>query len=444
VMESPQYIGEVLGETWKAVKEHWPVLLATTVALVGAELLVGALAAAPEPTMITKFLAVGLQGLITAVAGAGVVLSGRAALIAGQQWLTAAWTAKGDAGKLKAASKAFLNMIGNVVMVVASAAGVKASAGKTGALTGLYTREQLTAQIGNKATYETLMDTLRSRGVTKNNAQLLGQLLKKVPDPLELKGWLRKVDKPAEFLDLLGRYPLNRVRMALSEIDGESIKPEFASRLLKLKLEHPIPTTPLRPEQSALLNTPGWTKQKPDSDLNLARNALRDALYQGRNPKKLTQATPAELRADQVEQAASQTLLDDILRGTTYVYRAVPRETLKFYVAAGKINRPSFMTNVLPESADEAAYLGQMEGRWYGKTEGLPEVVIRIPVRALVKQEVPRIAGNNASLLGHELTTSAYPTAGRGGALQFMGETDSFDMSWVLDLKVTNPGGRAR
>jgi hypothetical protein len=66
-------------------------------------------AAAPEPTTITTFLVVGLQGLVPAVTGAGAVFSGRAALIAGQQCLTAAWNAHEDAGKLKSASKAFLN-----------------------------------------------------------------------------------------------------------------------------------------------------------------------------------------------------------------------------------------------------------------------------------------------------------------------------------------------
>ncbi len=100
VLESPQYAKEVLGEAWEAVKEHWPAILGTTAALVSAELLVGALAAAPEPTTITKFLAVGLQGLITAVAGVGAITTGAAALREGEAWLRQAWTAHGDAGKL--------------------------------------------------------------------------------------------------------------------------------------------------------------------------------------------------------------------------------------------------------------------------------------------------------------------------------------------------------
>lgn len=51
-----------------------------------------------------------------------------------------AWTAEGDAGKLKAASKAFLGMIGNLVLAVASVAGVRASAAKTGALAKMPTK----------------------------------------------------------------------------------------------------------------------------------------------------------------------------------------------------------------------------------------------------------------------------------------------------------------
>ncbi|WP_353544425.1 eCIS core domain-containing protein [Deinococcus xinjiangensis] len=142
VMESPQYVKEVLGETWKMVKEHWPSIVATTVALVGAELLVGVLAAAPEPTTITKFLAVGLQGIITVVAGASAVAATGAALIAGRQWLTTAWAAGGNAGKIHAASKAFLRMIGNVIAAVASAAGVKASAGKYTSLKNMAVADQ--------------------------------------------------------------------------------------------------------------------------------------------------------------------------------------------------------------------------------------------------------------------------------------------------------------
>ncbi len=216
VLESPQYITEVLGELWAQVKEHWALILGTTAALVGAELLVGALAAAPEPTTITKFLAVGLQGLITAIAGAGLAIGVAQATIAGTRWLMQAWDAKGDAGKLKAASKAFLSMVGNLVVAVASVAGVRASVIKTGQVASLVTKEQLIAQIGSKATYDALMNILKSQGVKKSTAQILGALLKRVPDPTELQGFLRNVDKPERLMALLDLYSLPALRRLMA------------------------------------------------------------------------------------------------------------------------------------------------------------------------------------------------------------------------------------
>ena len=61
-------------------------------------------------------------------------MAGAAALKSAEAWLRTAWTAGGNASKIKAASKAFLQMIGNIAMAVASAAGAKASAVKTGKL----------------------------------------------------------------------------------------------------------------------------------------------------------------------------------------------------------------------------------------------------------------------------------------------------------------------
>lgn len=94
------------------------------------------------------------------------------------------------------------------------------------------------------------------------------------------------------------------------------------------------------------------------------------------------------------------------------------------------------MTNVGTLSAEEAAYMAQLEGRWYGFTGGLPEVVIKIPKSALDIEavKVPRPTGNNPDAANYELTASAYPSAGKGGALQFMGRTCSFDESWVSEL----------
>ncbi|OWL94622.1 hypothetical protein CBQ26_15115 [Deinococcus indicus] len=503
VLESPQYVKEVLGEAWETVKQHWPVILATTTALIGAELLVGALAAAPEPTTITKFLAVGLQGIITVIAGAGAVASGMAALKAGGTWLRTAWTSKGNATQIKVAAKAFLTMIAQAVLAVASAAGVRASAGRTTALRGLYTQEQLVAQIGNKATYQALMDTLVARGVKNNNAQILGNLLKKVPNPAELKGFLVKTDSPTELLSALNDYPLTSfritlqsvdrvkvstlitlmkkvpdplelklflkktgnpgellslintysaaaVRAGLREIDGVSIKPQFALRLLRIKLKEPIPTRRMTPAQAEFLNKPlprlpvnptDAQKKAYQAEMN-ARGAVLDSFYQGRQPTTLKNATPGQLAKDQALGLEYKALLDDILKDAQYVYRAMHSDDLKYYTAAGKIERPGYMTNVMPQDANEIAYLAQIEGRWYTKSEGLPDIVLKIPISALEQRIVPRISGNNQLLLGHELTTAAYPTAGKGGALQFLGTTSTFDPSWVIPLKAVNPGRR--
>ncbi|WP_027893704.1 hypothetical protein [Calidithermus chliarophilus] len=77
-----------------------------------------------------------------------------------------------------------------------------------------------------------------------------------------------------------------------------------------------------------------------------------------------------------------------------------------------------------------------MEGRWYGFTGGLPEVVIKIPRKALIDESirVPRPTGDARVIANYEFTTSAYPTAGRGGALQFKAETSTFDPAWVSEL----------
>ena len=171
VLESPTHIKEVLGDTWKVVEKHWPAMLGTTLAFISAEVLVGVLAAAPEPTTITKFAAVGLQGLITAAAGAGAIMAGTAALKSAEAWLRTAWTAGGNASKIKAASKAFLQMIGNLALAVASAAGAKASVNGMKTPLSMVTRESLIARIGSPKAYNQLMQ------LTGGNTKFLAKLL---------------------------------------------------------------------------------------------------------------------------------------------------------------------------------------------------------------------------------------------------------------------------
>jgi hypothetical protein len=65
VKESPEHAGEIwVGEVWHAIKEHWVSFILTTAGLMGAEIAVGILTGLPEPTLISKAIALILQLLI--------------------------------------------------------------------------------------------------------------------------------------------------------------------------------------------------------------------------------------------------------------------------------------------------------------------------------------------------------------------------------------------
>ncbi|MFC4637775.1 eCIS core domain-containing protein [Deinococcus hohokamensis] len=416
VLEAPTHIDEVLKDVWKVIEKHWPVMLATTLAFVGAELLVGVLAAAPEPTTITKFAAVGLQGLITAVAGVGAIAAVDGAGKAAETWLRTAWTAGGNASRIKAASKAFLSMIGNIAMAVASAAGAQTSGARTGQLAGMYTRDQLIAQIGSKTTYEALMSSLKARGVTKNNAQVLGNLLKKVPDPLELKLFVSKTGNPEKLLGYLNKYPVASVRKALNEIDARSIGPKYADELLRIKLSYEVPTRKMTAKELAALKA-----KSP--------NGFQDMNYQGRVTVERKKLSPAQQAQDRQAGVAYQALLNDMIQESEYVYRYTSRYSIDSALKDGTGIERAYMTNVMTNDSYQAALGAQIKPEWYRFTDGVPEVVVKIPRRLLNSWSVPRPSGDGATLAGWEFTTSAYPGAGRGGLLQFMGTVDGKALS---------------
>ncbi len=137
VLESPQFIGEVLGELWEVIKPKLPEFIAITAALIAAELTVSALAAAPEPTMITKVVAMLLQGAILLFAGYGAAVSLYSALTEGASWIKTAWNANGKYDQVKLASKAFLRMVGSIALAVLAIMGVRGSLGR---FRGLYTK----------------------------------------------------------------------------------------------------------------------------------------------------------------------------------------------------------------------------------------------------------------------------------------------------------------
>ncbi|MBD2324002.1 MULTISPECIES: DUF4114 domain-containing protein [unclassified Desertifilum] len=121
VVQSPQYIDDVIIEVGDYIKEHWPVILATTTGFIAAEVAVGLLAAVPEPTLLTKVAAVTLQGLIIAMIGTGVVIELGNALSEADKWWNLATTANGDREQIAAASRSFIRMIGHAALAIAGA-----------------------------------------------------------------------------------------------------------------------------------------------------------------------------------------------------------------------------------------------------------------------------------------------------------------------------------
>jgi Domain of unknown function (DUF4157)/DNA/RNA non-specific endonuclease len=126
VKESPQHVGEFLvGEVWEAIKEHYVRIIVVTGGLVGLELIISALTAAPEP-VITKIIAAILQIVVLAILGyfAAVELVG--AYSEGREWLSNAKNANGDPVGITKASRSFVRMIWHIVMAVLVLAGLRA------------------------------------------------------------------------------------------------------------------------------------------------------------------------------------------------------------------------------------------------------------------------------------------------------------------------------
>ena len=85
---------------------------------------------AATPTGVGQLAAVAIQlGLAAFGASVAVEACGQA-LQHGEQWLTLAWTAHGDAAQLADASKQFLQMLVSIAMAALTLAGVRANVGK--------------------------------------------------------------------------------------------------------------------------------------------------------------------------------------------------------------------------------------------------------------------------------------------------------------------------
>jgi len=127
VTESRHHFDEVAGEYAQAIRDHLPEIAGIVAAFIMAEATSAFLAA--TPTGVGQIAAVVIQLALSAFGAAGAIQASAEAGKHGAEWLTLAWTAKGDDKQVAAASKEFLKMLVSVAMAALSALGAKANYG---------------------------------------------------------------------------------------------------------------------------------------------------------------------------------------------------------------------------------------------------------------------------------------------------------------------------
>lgn len=128
VRESPQYFGSVAGEVADAIRQHLPEIIGIVLAFILAEALSAFLAA--TPTGVGQLAAAVIQLGLAAFGVQGMVEAGVQALKYAKEWLTQAWTARGDAKQIAEASKSFLRMLVSIAMAALAKAGIKSNFGR--------------------------------------------------------------------------------------------------------------------------------------------------------------------------------------------------------------------------------------------------------------------------------------------------------------------------
>jgi hypothetical protein len=127
VKESPQHVAEFLkDEVWESIKDHWLQIIAVTTGLMLGEMAVAVLTGAPDPTLLTKVIAVILQIAIIAILGYFAAVEVKGAHEQGEQWLSTAKRANGDPKMITEASRSFVRMVWHIIMAVLTVAGVRA------------------------------------------------------------------------------------------------------------------------------------------------------------------------------------------------------------------------------------------------------------------------------------------------------------------------------
>ena len=128
--EVPLHAAGVLGETAELIWEHLDAFVLTLGIFWGLEAGVGLLTAAPDPSFVTKGLAVLLQGILLLFLGFGVVVEAAQAVMYGWEGMKKAWEAEGDPQKISEASVAFCRMLLHAVLAVLAILALRGGVGR--------------------------------------------------------------------------------------------------------------------------------------------------------------------------------------------------------------------------------------------------------------------------------------------------------------------------
>ena len=127
VTESRHHIDEIAGAYAQVIRDHEAEIIGIVAGFLMAEAASALLAVVPAG--VTQIAAAVIQLGLAAFGATGAVVAATEALKHGGQWLTLAWTAKGDDGKIAAASKEFLKMLVTIAVAALAALGAKTNYG---------------------------------------------------------------------------------------------------------------------------------------------------------------------------------------------------------------------------------------------------------------------------------------------------------------------------
>lgn len=128
VTRSPRFFDAVAGEYADVIRAHATEIIGITAAFIAAETASFFLAA--SPTGVGQAAAAVIQLALAAFGAAAAVGAAAGAVRHAEQWLTLAWTAKGDPEALAEASRAFIRMLVQIAAAALAALGVRANTGR--------------------------------------------------------------------------------------------------------------------------------------------------------------------------------------------------------------------------------------------------------------------------------------------------------------------------